>query len=107
MFFNCADSLLGSTQTCGGYFAWAYPYSFSYGTKAGWRSAHAQAVAQSLETLVGNVPYQHARSPANNRPVLHYALQAAKVVEEEAARHRVAVIHAASTPNGTDRKNLV
>jgi len=52
--------------------------------------------AQSLETWVGDVPYQHARYPANNRPVLHYALQAAKVVAEAAARHRVAVIHAAS-----------
>lgn len=53
--------------------------------------------AQRLETWIGQVRYQHARGPAaNNRPVLHYALQAAKVVAEEAARHRVAVIHAAS-----------
>lgn len=52
--------------------------------------------AQSLETWVGEVRYQHAKSPANNRPVLHYALQAAQVVAEVAVRQRVAVIHAAS-----------
>lgn len=52
--------------------------------------------ALSPETGVGEVRYQHAETPANNRPVLQYALQAAKVVAKEAARHRVAVIHAAS-----------
>jgi glycosyltransferase involved in cell wall biosynthesis len=52
--------------------------------------------AQSLETCVDEVQYQHAKSPVNNRPVMLYVLQAAEVVAEEAARHRVAVIHAAS-----------
>lgn len=52
--------------------------------------------AQSTQTWIGGVRYQHAKDPANNRPVLQYALQAAKVVAEEAVRNRVAVIHAAS-----------
>ncbi len=50
----------------------------------------------SEETAVGDIYYRHARTPANNRPVLQYALQAAGVVAESAVRHRVAVIHAAS-----------
>ncbi len=61
-----------------------------------WDRKDRASDAQSLETWIGEVRYQHARGPANNRSVLHYALQAAKVVAEEAARHRVAVIHAAS-----------
>jgi len=52
--------------------------------------------APSDETRVGAVSYRHAPAPANNRPVLFYALQAASVVADIAARHRVAVIHAAS-----------
>lgn len=52
--------------------------------------------AQSLETRIGEVHYQHTLNPANNRPVLQYALQAAPVIAAEAARHQVAVIHAAS-----------
>ncbi|WP_396957779.1 glycosyltransferase [Nitrosomonas sp.] len=50
----------------------------------------------SEETTVGDMCYRHAQAPANNRPVLQYALQAARVVAESAVRHRVAVIHAAS-----------
>lgn len=50
----------------------------------------------SEETIVGDMCYRHAQAPANNRPVLQYALQAARVVAESAVRHRVAVIHAAS-----------
>ncbi len=50
----------------------------------------------SEETAVGEMCYYHARMPANNRPVLQYALQAARVVAESAVRHRAAVIHAAS-----------
>lgn len=61
-----------------------------------WDRKDRASDAQSLETWIGEVRYQHAKGPANNRPALHYALQAAKVVAEEAARHRVAVIHAAS-----------
>ncbi|WP_144106971.1 glycosyltransferase family 4 protein [Paraburkholderia sp. BCC1886] len=47
-------------------------------------------------TLVGEVRYLHAAGPANNRPVLFYALQAARVVAQWAKQHRVSVIHAAS-----------
>lgn len=61
-----------------------------------WDRKDRASDAQSLETWIGEVCYRHSKTPANNRPVLHYALQAAKVVVEEAARHRVAVIHAAS-----------
>lgn len=61
-----------------------------------WDRKDRASDAHCLETWIGEVRYRHARGPANNRPVLQYALQAAKVVAEEAARHRVAVIHAAS-----------
>lgn len=52
--------------------------------------------AASSETVVGDVRYVHAAAPANNRPVLFYALQAAQTVVQLAKRHKVAVIHAAS-----------
>jgi glycosyltransferase involved in cell wall biosynthesis len=48
------------------------------------------------ETQVGDVRYLHAAGPANNRPVLLYAMQAARVVAQWAKQHRVSVIHAAS-----------
>jgi glycosyltransferase involved in cell wall biosynthesis len=48
------------------------------------------------ETQVGDVRYAHIAGPANNRPVLLYALQAARVVARSARQHRVSVIHAAS-----------
>lgn len=52
--------------------------------------------AASQETVVGGIRYHHARMPANNRPVLQYALQAAGVIAATAKQHRVAMIHAAS-----------
>ncbi|WP_233880460.1 glycosyltransferase family 4 protein [Paraburkholderia flagellata] len=52
--------------------------------------------AAGEETQVGEVRYLHANGPANNRPVLFYAMQAARVVAQWAKRHRVSVIHAAS-----------
>jgi glycosyltransferase involved in cell wall biosynthesis len=52
--------------------------------------------ARSNETKVGEVCYLHVAKPANNRPVILYGLQAAPVIAAVAARHRVAVIHAAS-----------
>ncbi|MDR2786824.1 MAG: glycosyltransferase [Candidatus Accumulibacter sp.] len=55
-----------------------------------------QGDAKGGETRVGDVRYRHESHPANNRPVLLYALQAAPVVAEIAARERVSVIHAAS-----------
>jgi glycosyltransferase involved in cell wall biosynthesis len=48
------------------------------------------------ETIVDDVCYLHAGVPANNPPVLLYALQAARVVAEISVQKRVAVIHAAS-----------
>lgn len=52
--------------------------------------------AESEATQVGDVRYSHATGPANNRPVLLYAMQAARVVAQSAKQHRVSVIHAAS-----------
>lgn len=52
--------------------------------------------AASQETVVGDIHYFHTQVPANNRPVLHYALQAVHAITAAAKRHRVAMIHAAS-----------
>lgn len=52
--------------------------------------------AGGMETMVDDVLYRHLRHPSNLRPALQFALQAAPVVAEVAARQRVAVIHAAS-----------
>ncbi|NML34323.1 glycosyltransferase family 4 protein [Paraburkholderia antibiotica] len=52
--------------------------------------------ALNEETQVGEVRYLHAAGPANNRPVLLYAMQAARVVAQWAKKQRVSVIHAAS-----------
>lgn len=52
--------------------------------------------AASAQTKVGNVLYHHSRSPANNRPVMQYARQAAAVIAKHAEHHRVDLIHAAS-----------
>lgn len=52
--------------------------------------------ATGERTMVSDVPYQHTSHPANNRPVLFYALQAASIVADMASRMRVEVIHAAS-----------
>lgn len=61
-----------------------------------WDRKDRQQDAGGDETTVDDVRYLHANHPLNNRPVLHYALQAARVVAEVAARQRVTVIHAAS-----------
>ncbi|MGF6572915.1 glycosyltransferase involved in cell wall biosynthesis [Paraburkholderia sp. GAS333] len=52
--------------------------------------------AAGAETQVGDVRYLHSAGPANNRPVLLYAMQAARVIARWAKQHRVSVIHAAS-----------
>lgn len=52
--------------------------------------------AATPESVVEGISYTHARMPANNRPVLQYASQAAAVIAAAALRFRVAVIHAAS-----------
>jgi len=61
-----------------------------------WDRKDRQQDAGGDETTVDDVRYLHADRPFNNRPVLHYALQAARVAAEVAAHQRVAVIHAAS-----------
>lgn len=61
-----------------------------------WDRKDRQSNAQTEETCVGDVRYQHSSRPLNNRPALQYVLQAAASVAQVAARHRVAVIHAAS-----------
>ncbi len=61
-----------------------------------WDRKDRQQDAGGDETTVDDVRYLHADRPFNNRPVLHYALKAARVAAEVAAHHRVAVIHAAS-----------
>lgn len=52
--------------------------------------------AEGLETTVDDVQYLHVPAPANNRPALQFALQAAPVIAAEAARYRASAIHAAS-----------
>lgn len=52
--------------------------------------------AKGEQTQVADVRYTHAAGPANNRPVLLYAMQAARVIAQWAHQHRVSVIHAAS-----------
>jgi glycosyltransferase involved in cell wall biosynthesis len=54
------------------------------------------AQPESEATVVDGVTYVHARGPANNRPVLLFALQASKVIAAVARENRVAAIHAAS-----------
>jgi len=61
-----------------------------------WDRKDRQKDADGDETIIGEVHYQHAASPHNNRPVLQYALQAAAIVADVAVRRRVSVIHAAS-----------
>lgn len=47
-------------------------------------------------TSVDGVAYTHAQRPSNKRHVLHFALQASRVIAEMARSKRVAAIHAAS-----------
>jgi glycosyltransferase involved in cell wall biosynthesis len=61
-----------------------------------WDRKDRLADADGEESLVGGIRYVHLRQPSNLRPVLQYALQGARAVAQEAARHRVSVIHAAS-----------
>jgi len=67
-------------------------------TRAGYPADRKDRLADAsgAETVVDGVRYRHLAHPANNRPALQYALQAAPVIAALAARERVAVIHAAS-----------
>lgn len=48
MLLNCADWLLDEIVQKEGFLVWLYPYQFSYDTRPGWRSSHAQAVGMQL-----------------------------------------------------------
>lgn len=61
-----------------------------------WDRKDSLCLPNSETTLVGDVCYEHARQPRNNRFTAVYAAQAAAVLERYARRERVAVIHAAS-----------
>lgn len=61
-----------------------------------WDRKDRVASTDHLETRVGDMLYRHTRKPANNRPVLQFALQAAPEIAEIAATQKVAAIHAAS-----------
>lgn len=67
-------------------------------TRPGYPADRVDRLCDALtgETVVGDVRYLHATAPANNRPVLLYAFQAAQIIVQFAKRHKVAVIHAAS-----------
>ncbi|MDY0276275.1 MAG: glycosyltransferase family 4 protein [Desulfomicrobium sp.] len=52
--------------------------------------------AQETATQVEEIKYHHFRTPRNNRPVLFYTFQAAKVIAQRAQEQKVALIHAAS-----------
>jgi hypothetical protein len=45
---NCADWLLDNIDRCDGYSVWRYAYPSFYGTRPGWRCAHAQGQAVQL-----------------------------------------------------------
>lgn len=61
-----------------------------------WDRTDRLSDAADAQTLLDDMHYHHLRSPANNRPVLFYALQGARVIAAEAVNHGVARIHAAS-----------
>ena len=61
-----------------------------------WDRKDRQRDAVGEETMFGGVLYSHAPHPSNAWSTLFYALKAASVVAQVAARRRVAVIHAAS-----------
>ena len=48
MLFNCAGWLLDEVFQKDGFLVWVYPYRFSYDTRPGWRSSHAQAAGMQL-----------------------------------------------------------
>jgi glycosyltransferase involved in cell wall biosynthesis len=50
----------------------------------------------AAETRVDNVKYEHVQSPSKHRPLLMFAVQAAKAIVKVAIRERVGIIHAAS-----------
>lgn len=61
-----------------------------------WDRKDRLADASAQTTVVDQVQYVHVQRPANNRPVMQFAIEAATSIAHEAIKQRVAVIHAAS-----------
>lgn len=61
-----------------------------------WDRKDRLADASEPTTMVDQVQYVHVQRPANNRPVMQFAIEAATSIAQEAIKQRVAVIHAAS-----------
>ncbi|WP_228125836.1 glycosyltransferase [Alcaligenes faecalis] len=61
-----------------------------------WDRKDRLADASVQTTVVDQVQYVHVQRPANNRPVMQFAIEAATSIAQEAIKQRVAVIHAAS-----------
>ena len=61
-----------------------------------WDRKDRLADASTQTTVVDQVQYVHVQRPANNRPVMQFAIEAATSIAQEAIKQRVAVIHAAS-----------
>ncbi|MGR7950741.1 glycosyltransferase family 4 protein [Alcaligenes sp. RM2] len=61
-----------------------------------WDRKDRLADASAQTTVVDQVQYVHVQRPANNRPVMQFAIEAATSIAQEAIKQRVAVIHAAS-----------
>lgn len=61
-----------------------------------WDRKDRLADASTQTTVVDQVQYVHVQRPANNRPVMQFAIEAAASIAQEAIKQRVAVIHAAS-----------
>lgn len=60
MLLTCAEWMKDNIQDRDGFSVWAYPYSFSYGTSPGWRSAHAQAVGLQLLARAAEISGEEA-----------------------------------------------
>ncbi|MFP5195364.1 glycosyltransferase [Alcaligenes faecalis] len=61
-----------------------------------WDRKDRLADTSAQTTAVDQVRYVHVQRPANNRPVMQFAIEAAASIAQEAIKQRVAVIHAAS-----------
>ncbi len=59
------------------------------------RGDRVQHTVESI-TVIDNITYCHLPSPSKHRPLLLYALQAARVIKKIALQQQVRIIHAAS-----------
>lgn len=67
-------------------------------TRPGYPWDRKDRVAQPVgeQTVVDGIVFAHAKRPSNQRHVLHFAIQSARVIAATARSKRVAAIHAAS-----------